>query len=101
MPFGLTNALATFMDLTNWIYKPLLDRCVIAFIDDILIYSKKKERHEEHLRMALQTLRENKLYAKLPKCDFWLDKISFLGHVISGEGISVDLKNIKAVIDWK
>src|SRR5262249_26146376 len=101
MPFGLTNAPAAFMDLMNRVYKPLLDKCVIVFIDDILIYSSTKEQHEEHLRMALQTLRKHQLYAKLFKCDFWLDRISFLGHVVSGEGIFVDLEKIKAIIDWK
>ena len=100
MPFGLTNAPAAFMDLMNRIYKPLLDKCVIVFIDDILIYSTNREQHAEHLRLALQTLREHKLYAKLSKCDFWLDKISFLGHVVSGEGISVDPEKIKAVMEW-
>src|SRR5262249_39944726 len=101
MPFGLTNAPAAFMDLMNRVYKPLLDKCVIVFIDDILIYSSTKEQHEEHLRMALQTLRQHQLYAKLSKCDFWLDRISFLGHVVLGDGISVDPEKIKAIMDWK
>ncbi|PPZ39182.1 hypothetical protein C5P26_26285, partial [Escherichia coli] len=72
MPFGLTNAPAAFMDLMNRIFHPYLDRFVVVFIDDILVYSKTREEHDEHLRIVLQTLREKKLYAKLSKCDFWL-----------------------------
>ncbi|XP_038976913.1 uncharacterized protein LOC120107632 [Phoenix dactylifera] len=86
MSFGLTNAPAAFMDLMNRAFKQYLDHFVIVFIDDILIYSMSKEEHEDHLRKVLQTLREKKLYAKLSKCEFWLDNIAFLGHVISKEG---------------
>ena len=90
MPFGVTNAPAAFMDLMNGIFKPYIDDFIVVFIDDILIYSKNTEEHEYHLRIALQTLREQKLYAKLTKCEFWLDNVMFLGHVISKDGILVD-----------
>ncbi|XP_038974723.1 uncharacterized protein LOC120105985 [Phoenix dactylifera] len=100
MPFGLTNAPAAFMDLMNRIFKSFLDRFVVVFIDDILIYSKGKEEHEEHLRSVLQLLRREKLYAKLKKCEFWLNEISFLGHIISGDGISVDPAKVEAVVQW-
>ncbi|KAL5547177.1 hypothetical protein UlMin_006864 [Ulmus minor] len=101
MPFGLTNAPAAFMDLMNRVFKPYLDRFVIVFIDDILVYSKTQEEHEEHLRIVLQTLRENKLFAKREKCDFWITEVKFLGHVISQEGISVDPSKIEAVLRWE
>ncbi|KAJ4717010.1 Retrotransposon protein, putative, Ty3-gypsy subclass [Melia azedarach] len=100
MPFGLTNAPATFMDLMNRVFKDYLDKFVIVFIDDILVYSKSKEEHEDHLRMVLQVLREKQLYAKFKKCEFWLHRIAFLGHVVSSEGISVDPSKIEAVVDW-
>ena len=86
MPFGLTNAPAAFMDLMNRVFQPYLDRFIIVFIDDILVYSGSSEEHSEHLRIVLQALRERRLYAKLSKCQFWLDKVAFLGHVISAEG---------------
>ncbi|XP_071900988.1 uncharacterized protein [Coffea arabica] len=101
MPFGLTNAPAAFMDLMHRIFKPFLDRFVVVFIDDILVYSKTREEHEQHLREVLQTLREHQLYAKFSKCEFWLDKVSFLGHVISKEGIAVDPAKVEAVTEWK
>ena len=85
MPFGLTNAPAAFMDLMNRVFQPYLDRFVIVFIDDILLYSGSSEEHSEHLRIVLHTLRERQLYAKLSKCQFWLDRVAFLGHVISIE----------------
>ena len=90
MPFGLTNAPAAFMDLMNRVFQPYLDRFVIVFIDDILVYSSSSEEHSEHLRILLQTLRERQLYAKLSKCQFWLDRVAFLGHVILVDGVSVD-----------
>ena len=90
MPFGLTNAPAAFMDLMNRIFRTYLDQFVIVFIDDILIYSGSREEHAEHLRIILQTLREHRLYAKLSKCQFWLDSVAFLGHIVSVEGVSVD-----------
>ena len=101
MPFGLTNAPAAFMDLMNRVFQPYLDRFVIIFIDDILVYSGSSEEHSEHLRIVMQTLRERQLYAKLSKCQFWLDRVAFLGHVISVEGVSVDPKKIEAVVNWK
>ena len=101
MPFGLTNAPAAFMDLMNRVFQPYLDRFVIVFIDDILVYSGSSEEHSEHLKIVLQTLRERQLYAKLSKCQFWLDKVAFLGHVISVEGVSVDPHKIEAVVNWK
>ncbi|WCJ39071.1 Transposon Tf2-6 polyprotein [Euphorbia peplus] len=101
MPFGLTNAPAAFMDLMHRVFKPYLDQFVIVFIDDILVYSKSREEHEEHLRLVLQTLRNKQLYAKLSKCEFWLDQVTFLGHVISAEGVFVDPKKVEAVVKWE
>eukprot|EP00253_Pinus_taeda_P001689 PITA_01689 len=100
LPFGLTNAPATFMCLMNGIFHPYLDQFVIIFIDDILIYSRNIEEHCEHLRIVLQTLRKHQLYAKFSKCDFFKEEIQYLGHVISKEGIAVDPKKIKAIMDW-
>ena len=94
MPFGLTNAPTAFMDLMNQVFQPYLDGLVIVFIDDILVYSGSSEEHSEHLRIVLQTLRERQLYAKLSKCQFWLDRVAFLGHVILVEGVSVDPQKI-------
>ena len=82
MPFGLTNTPAAFMDLMNRVFQNYLDKFVIVFIDDILVYSRGKEEHKEHLRVVLQTLRNEQLFTKLSKCEFWLDQIIFLGHVI-------------------
>ena len=101
MPFGLTNAPAIFMDLMNRIFQPYLDQFVIVFIDDILIYSGNKEDHDENLRVVLQILRENQLYAKFSKSQFWLDIVAFLGHVILVEGVYVDPQKIKAIVNWK
>ena len=101
MPFGLTNAPATFIDLMNRVFRPYLDRFVIVFIDDILVYSGSREKHVEHLRIVLETLREHQLYAKLSKCQFWLDKVAFLGHIISAEGISMDPQKIEAIVNWQ
>ncbi|KAL4030064.1 hypothetical protein IC575_008297 [Cucumis melo] len=100
MSFGLTNAPAVFMDLMNRVFREFLDTFVIVFIDDILIYSKMETEHEEHLRIVLQTLRDNKLYAKFSKCEFWLKQVSFLGHVVSKAGVSVDPAKIEAVTSW-
>ncbi|GKC88755.1 putative reverse transcriptase domain-containing protein [Tanacetum coccineum] len=101
MPFGLTNALAVFMDLMNRVCKPYLDKFVIVFIDDILIYSKTKEDHENHLRLMLDLLRKEKLYAKFSKCEFWLQEVHFLGHVVNHDGIYVDPSKIEVVKSWK
>ena len=100
MSFGLTNAPAAFMSLMNGIFKPYLDLFVIVFIDDILVYSKSKKEHEEHLRIVLKMLREKKSYAKFSKCEFWLDSVSFLGHVVSKDGVMVDPSKIEAVKNW-
>ncbi|KAL0536321.1 hypothetical protein IC582_025265 [Cucumis melo] len=100
MSFGLTNAPAVFMDLMNRVFKDFLDSFVIVFIDDILIYSKTEAEHEEHLHQVLETLRANNLYAKFSKCEFWLRKVTFLGHVVSSEGVSVDPAKIEAVTNW-
>ncbi|GJX14792.1 reverse transcriptase domain-containing protein [Tanacetum coccineum] len=101
MPFGLTNAPAVFMDLMNRVCKPYLDKFVIVFIDDILIYSKTKEEHEVHLKLVLELLRKEKLYAKFSKCEFWLQEVHFLGHVVNQSGIHVDPSKIEAVKNWK
>ena len=89
------------MNLMNKIFINYLDKFVVALIDDILIYSKKKEENAEHLHTVLETLRKHKLYAKFSKCEFWLEKVAFLGHVVSAGGISVDPEKIQAIIDWK
>ena len=101
MPFGLTNSPVTFMDLMNRVFRPYVDKFVVVFIDDILVYSKDAQEHEQHLKIVLQTLREKKLYAKLSKCDFWLKEVSFLGHIVSTEGIIVDPTKIEAIVNWK
>nr|XP_051229681.1 uncharacterized protein LOC127347546 [Lolium perenne] len=100
MPFGLTNAPSYFMNMMNKVFMEFLDKFVIVFIDDILIYPKNNEEHEKHLRLILEKLREHKLYAKFSKCEFWLSEVGFLGHVISKEGIAVDPSKVAAVTDW-
>ncbi|KAJ0790046.1 putative nucleotidyltransferase, Ribonuclease H [Helianthus annuus] len=101
MPFGLTNAPAAFMDLMNRVCKPYLDKFVIVFIDDILIYSRNKADHEKHLRCILELLHREKLYAKFSKCEFWLREVQFLGHVVSESGIQVDPAKVEAVMNWQ
>ena len=101
MPFGLTNALAAFMDLMNRVFQPYVDQFVVVFIDDILVYSKDHESHDTHLRVVLETLRKEQLYVKLSKCEFWLNEVFFLGHIVSKEGIRVDPKKIEVVVEWK
>ncbi|GJU04655.1 putative reverse transcriptase domain-containing protein [Tanacetum coccineum] len=100
IPFGLTNVPTVFMDLMNQVCKPYLDKFMIVFIDDILIYSKNKKDHEEHLRLILRLLKKDELYAKFSKCEFWLSKVQFLGHVIDSEGIYMDPAKIKSIKDW-
>jgi hypothetical protein len=100
MSFGLTNAPAYFMYLMNKVFMEYLDKFMVVFIDDILIFSKNEEEHDEHLHLVLQKLRGNQLYAKLNKCEFWLKEVSFLGHIISEGGISVDPSKVKDVLSW-
>jgi hypothetical protein len=101
MSFGLTNAPAYFMNLMNKVFMEYLDRFVVVFIDDILIYSKNESDHEQHLRLVLQKLRDNQLYAKFSKCEFWIDKVPFLGHIISNGGIAVDPAKVKEIMEWR
>jgi hypothetical protein len=101
MPFGLMNLVSYFMYLINYVFMPELDQFIVVFIDDILIYSKSMEEHEEHLRIVLQHLREHHLYAKFSKYKFWIKEVPFLGHVVSSEGITVDPDKVKEVLDWK
>lgn len=101
LPFGLTNAPAAFMDLMQRVFRPFLDKYVVVFIDDIKIYSRTVEEHERHLRQVLQTLKEHKLYAKFQKCEFWQNRVSFLGHVVSGGGLSVDPAKVEAITQWR
>jgi hypothetical protein len=101
MSFGLTNAPAHFAYLMNSVFMPELDKFVVVFIDDILIYSKNEEEHAQHLRIVLTRLREHQLYAKFSKCAFWLEEIQFLGHVLSAMGIAVDPSKVKDILEWK
>jgi hypothetical protein len=100
MSFGLTNALTYFMYLMNKVFMEYMDKFIVVFIDDILVYSRSEEEHEEHLHLALQKLREHRLYVKLSKYKFWMKQVAFLGHVISKEGISVDLSKVQDVLSW-
>jgi hypothetical protein len=100
MSFGLTNASAYFMYLMNMVFMPELDKFVVMFIDDILVYSENEKDHEEHLRIVLTRLRDHK-YAKFSKCEFWLKKVPFLGHILSENGVSVDPSKVQEVMNWK
>jgi hypothetical protein len=100
MSFGLTNALVYFMYLMNKVFMEYLVKFIVVFIDDILVYSRSEEEHEEHLHLALQKLWEHRLYAKLSMCEFWMKQVAFLGHVISKGGISVDLSKVQDVLSW-
>ena len=101
MPFGLTNATTTFMDLMNRVFRPYVDKFFVVFIGDILVYLKDWENHDTHLRVVIETLRKERLYEKLSKCEFWLREVSFLGNIVSEEGIQVDPKKVKVIIEWK
>ena len=101
MPFGLKNAPEAFMDLMNRVFRPYVDKFVVVFIDDILVYSKDWEDHDTHLLVVLETLRNEQLYEKLSKCEFWLREVSFLGHIVSKKGIRVDPRKIEVSIEWK
>jgi len=100
LPFGLTNVPVFFMDLMNRVFTSFLDKFVVAFIDDMLVYSKIRNEHVNHLSMVLKTLEEHKLYAKLKKCEFWLEEVQFLGHIVTKDGISVDPAKIEAIVNW-
>jgi hypothetical protein len=100
MPFGLTNVPAHFTYKMNSVLMPELDKFVVVFIDDIIIYSKNEEEHAKHLRIVLTRLREHQLYAKFSKCVFWLEEIQFLGHVLSAKGIMVDPSKVKDILEW-
>ena len=101
MLFGLKNASTAFMDLMNRVFRPYVDQFVVVFIDDILMYSKDRENHDTHLSVVLETLKKEQLYAILSKCEFWLKEVSFLGHIVSEEGIRVHPKKIEVVSEWK
>src|ERR1041385_141612 len=101
MSFGLTNAPAYFMNMMNKVFMEFLDKFVVVFIDDILVYSKNEQEHEAHLRLVLEKLREHKLYANFSKCEFWLKEVGFLGHVVSGEGVAVDPSKVSTVTEWE
>ena len=101
MSFGLTNAPAYFMNMMNKVFMEFLDKFVVVFIDDILVYSKNEEEHKEHLRLVLEKLREHQLYAKFSKCEFWLKEVGFLGHVLSREGIAVHPTKVVTVTNWE
>ena len=92
---------AAFVDLMHRVFQPYLDQFVVVFVDDILIFSQSEEEHEDHLRIVLHTLREHQLYAKFSKCEFWLTKVRFLGHVVSASGVSVDQEKVEAVMSWE
>jgi hypothetical protein len=100
VPFGLSNTPVVFMCLMNGVFRDYLDKFVIVFLDDILVYSKSEEEHDQHLRMVLQVLREHQLYAKLRKCSFYQRQIHYLGHIISEEGIVVDPEKVEAIREW-
>jgi hypothetical protein len=101
MSFGLINAPAFFINLMNSVFMDYLDKFVVVFIDDILIYSRSEEEHVDHLKMVLQRLREHQLYAKLSKCEFWIDEVLFLGHIINKDGLAVDPKKVADILNWK
>jgi hypothetical protein len=99
--FGLTNAPAYFMNMMNKVFMEELDKFVVVFIDDILIYSESTEEHAKDLRVVLERLRQNQVYAKFSNCEFWLEKVAFLGHVLTADGVAVDPEKIEAVSEWQ
>ena len=101
MSFGLTNAPATFMRLMNFVFMEYLDKFVVVYTADILVYSKNEDEHAEHLSLVLSKLCEHKLYAKFFKCEFWLKELIYLGHVVSAEGVSVIPDKVQAILDWE
>ena len=101
MPFGLTNTPAAFMDLMHRVFQPYLYQFVVVFVDDILIYSQLERKHEDHLRLVLQLLRDHQLYSQFSKCKFWLTGVRFLGHVVLASGVSVDPEKVEAVMSWE
>src|SRR4051812_21590 len=101
IPFGLTNAPAYFMNMMSKVFMEFLDKFFVVLIDDILIYSKSKEEHEEHLRLILEKLRDHKLYAKFSKCEFWLNEVGFLEHIVSGDGVAIDPAKVSVVTEWE
>jgi len=101
MPFRLTNAPSVFMDLMNRVFHEYLDSFVVVFIDDILVYSANHVEHEEHLKTVMEKPRVKKLFSKLKKCEFWLEEVSFLGHVVNKNGLAVDSSKVKAVVEWE
>jgi hypothetical protein len=101
MLFGLTNASIYFMTIMNRVFMEYLDKFVVVFIDDILIYSKDDTEHEKHLCLIMEKLREHKLYAKFSKCEFWLNKVGFLGHIVSAEGVTVDPSKVASLTEWE
>jgi hypothetical protein len=101
MPFGLTNAPSISMDLMNWVFHEYLDSFVVVFIDNKLVYSTNHVEYEEHLKTVMEVLREKKLLAKLKKCEFWIEEVIFLGHVVNKNGLAVDPKKIEAVVEWE
>jgi hypothetical protein len=100
MSFGLTNAPTYFMYLMNKVFMKYLDKFVVVFIDDILVFSRIEEEHEVHLRLVLEKLRAQQLYAKFSKCGFWITEVAFLGHIISVEGVLVDPDKVKDILNW-
>ena len=101
IPFGLTNAPASFMDLMHRVFQPYLDQFFITFVDDILIYSQSEREHEYHLRIVLQLLRDHQLYSKFSKCEFWLTKVRFLGHIVSASRVSMDPEKAETMMSWE
>ena len=101
MPFGLMNAPTAFMYLMHRVFRPYLDQFIVVFVDDILIYSQSEREHENNLRVVLQLLRDNQLYAKFSKYEFWLTEVRFLRHMVSTSGVSVDPEKVEAVMSWE